>query len=160
MQEYEDPHYLAYLARAYQLHYDENTLLTDFFKEPYAGKIPSLIDGTKGADAINAELTSNISDLIQANVLTNIDTDETYDYLVEAFEENSLTDWKPTVTMYMYHGVSDATVPYENSVDTYNAFITNGASASLVTLTPLTGTHGTAITPYIADFIPKLLALK
>lgn len=158
--QYDDPHYLAYLARAYQLHYDESTLLTDFFNEPYAGKIPSLLDGQKGAGAINAELTTDIAALIQANVLSNIDTDAKYDYLVDAFEENSLTDWTPTIRMYMYHGISDTTVPYQNSVDTYNTMITNGASSSLVTLTPVTGTHSTAITPYIADFIPKLFALK
>jgi pimeloyl-ACP methyl ester carboxylesterase len=160
LQEYDDPHYLAYLARAYQLHYDENTLLTDLFNEPYAGRIPSLLDGQKGFDAINAQLTPDISELIQANVLTNIDTDTKYDYLTDAFEENSLTDWAPTISMYMYHGTSDTTVPYQNSVDSYNAFITNGASSNVVTLTPLTGTHSTTITPYIIDFIPKLLTLK
>jgi pimeloyl-ACP methyl ester carboxylesterase len=158
--EYDDPHYLAYIGRAYQLHYDKDNLLTDFFKEPYAGRIPSLFDGQKGADAINAQLTTDLSELIQANVLMNINTDPAYDYLVDAFNENSLTDWAPTVKMYMYHGTSDATVPYQNSVDTYNKLILNGASSENVTLTPLTGTHSSAITPYIADFIPKLLALK
>jgi pimeloyl-ACP methyl ester carboxylesterase len=157
---YDDPHYLAYIGRAYQLHYDKDNLLTDFFKEPYAGRIPSLFDGQKGADAINAQLTTDLSELIQANVLANINTDLTYNYLVDAFNENSLTDWAPTVKMYMYHGTSDATVPYQNSVDTYNKLITNGASSANLTLTQLTGTHSTAITPYIADFIPKLLALK
>lgn len=159
-EEYDDPHYLAYIGRAYQLHYDKDNLLTDFFKEPYAGRIPSLFDGQKGADAINAQLTTDLSELIQANVLTNINTDPAYDYLVDAFNENSLADWAPTVKMYMYHGTSDATVPYQNSVDTYNKLILNGASSENVTLTPLTGTHSSAITPYIADFIPKLLALK
>jgi pimeloyl-ACP methyl ester carboxylesterase len=159
-EEYDDPHYLAYIGRAYQLHYDKDNLLTDFFKEPYAGRIPSLFDGQKGADAINAQLTTDLSELIQANVLANIDTDPAYDYLVDAFNENSLTDWTPTVKMYMYHGNSDATVPYQNSVDTYNKLIANGASTENLTLTSVTGTHSSAITPYIADFIPKLLALK
>jgi pimeloyl-ACP methyl ester carboxylesterase len=159
-EEYDDPHYLAYIGRAYQLHYDKDNLLTDFFKEPYAGRIPSLFDGQKGADAINAQLTTDLSELIQANVLANIDTDPAYDYLVDAFNENSLTDWTPTVKMYMYHGTSDATVPYQNSVDTFNKLIANGASSENLTLTSVTGTHSSAITPYIADFIPKLLALK
>jgi pimeloyl-ACP methyl ester carboxylesterase len=159
-EEYDDPHYLAYIGRAYQLHYDKDNLLTDFFKEPYAGRIPSLFDGQKGADAINAQLTTDLSELIQANVLANIDTDPAYEYLVDAFNENSLTDWTPTVKMYMYHGNSDATVPYQNSVDTYNKLIANGASTENLTLTSVTGTHSSAITPYIADFIPKLLALK
>ncbi|WP_276373287.1 lipase family protein [Chryseolinea sp. H1M3-3] len=160
LQEYTDPHYLAYMARAYQLHYDRDNLLTDFFNEPYASRIPGLFDGQKGADAINSQLTPVIADLIQGDVLTGIDTDPQYQYLSDAFTENSLTDWKPEVKMFMYHGLSDATVPYQNSVDTFNKLISNGASTSDISLTPLEGTHSSAIEPYIADIIGKLLSLK
>lgn len=160
LQEYEDPHYLAYLARAYQLTYHHDNLLSDFFKEPYASRIPSLFDGQKGAGEINAQLITNITNLIQENVLDNINTDPNYDYLLDAFHENSLTDWTPNVKIFMYHGQSDTTVPYQNSVDTYNKLLANGASVSVISLTPLEGTHSSAIQPYIADFIPKLLALR
>ena len=160
LQDYNDPHYLAYMARAYQLEYDEDNLLTDFFKEPYASRIPGLFDGQKGADQINAQLSSKISDLIQGDVLTNIDTDPKYDYLENAFVENSLTDWKPEIQMFMYHGLSDVTVPYQNSVDTYNKLLANGTSTGILTLTSLQGTHSTAVEPYIANLIEKLLSLK
>lgn len=160
LQDYEDPHYLAYMARAYQLHYQEDNLLTDFFQEPYASRIPGLFDGQKDAFEINVQLTNTISDLIQEDVLNNIDTDPQYEYLVTAFTENSLTDWKPEIKMFMYHGLSDATVPYENSVDTFNKLITNGASTGILSLTPLEGTHSSAVEPYIADLIEKLLLLK
>lgn len=160
LQEYDDPHYLAYLARAYQLTYHHDNLLIDFFKEPYASRIPALFDGEKGAGEINAQLTTKLTDLIQENVLDNINTDPKYAYLLDAFNENSLTDWTPTIKMFMYHGLSDATVPYQNSVDTYNKLLDNGASISTISLTPLEGTHSSAIQPYIADFIPKLLALR
>lgn len=159
-EEYDDPHYLAYIARAYQLQYDHDNLLTDFFKEPYASRIPGLFDGQKGAGEINAQLTTKIADLIHEDVLNNIDTDPDYTYLVEAFNENSLTDWKPEIKMFMYHGLSDQTVPYQNSVDTFNKLLANGTSTSILTLTPLEGTHGSAIEPYIADLIQKLLSLK
>ncbi len=160
LEQYDNPHYLAYLARAYQLEYDQNNLLTDLFKAPYAALIPSLFDGQKGADAIDAQLTSSLSDLIQPDVRSNIDTDQRYDYLVDAFMENSLTDWTPQTKMFMYHGLSDETVPYQNSVDTYNRLLANGASVNTISLTSLEGTHSTAIQPYIIDFIPKLLALR
>jgi pimeloyl-ACP methyl ester carboxylesterase len=158
--EYDDPHYIAYMARAYQIHYEKDNLLTDFFKEPYASRIPGLFDGQKGADAINAQLTPIMADLIQADLLSNIDTDADYQYLVDAFNENSLIDWTPQVKMFMYHGLSDTTVPYENSVDTFNKLLSNGASTSVISLTPLEGTHSSAIEPYIADIIGKLLLLK
>ena len=160
LQQYDNPHYLAYIARAYQLEYDQDNLLTDFFKEPYATRIPTLFDGQKGADAIDAQLTSTLADLIQPDILNNIDTDQKYAYLLNAFSENSLTDWTPRAKMFMYHGLSDETVPYQNSVDTYNKLLNNGASINTVSLTSLEGTHSTAIEPYIADFIPKLLALQ
>ena len=160
LQDYNDPHYLAYMARAYQIEYDEDDLLTDFFKEPYASRIPGLFDGQKGADEINAQLTSKVSDLIQEDMLNNINTNPEYDYLENAFAENSLTDWSPKVQMFMYHGLSDATVPYQNSVDTYNKLLANGTSTGILTLTPLEGTHSTAIDPYIAAIIEKLLSLK
>jgi hypothetical protein len=160
LQQYDNPHYLAYIARAYQLEYDQDNLLTDFFKEPYATRIPSLFDGQKGADAIDAQLTSTLADLIQPDILNNIDTDQKYAYLRNAFSENSLTDWTPRSKMFMYHGLSDETVPYQNSVDTYNKLLNNGASLNTISLTSLEGTHSTAIEPYIADFIPKLLTLQ
>jgi len=160
LQDYDDPHYLAYMARAYQIEYDEDDLLTDFFKEPYASRIPALFDGQKGADEINAQLTSKISDLIQEDMLNNIHTNPNYDYLENAFVENSLTDWSPKIQMFMYHGLSDATVPYQNSVDTYNKLLANGTSTGILTLTPLDGTHSTAIDPYIAAIIGKILSLK
>jgi pimeloyl-ACP methyl ester carboxylesterase len=157
---YDDPHYLAYIARAYQVQYDSDDLLTDFFKEPYASRIPSLFDGQKGEGEIIAQLTTTISDLVQEDVLNNIDTNPDYGYLVDAFNENSLTDWKPEIQMFMYHGLSDKTVPYQNSVNTFDKLIANGASTSTLTLTPLEGTHSSAIEPYLADLIAKLLLMK
>ena len=158
--EYDDPHYLAYIARAYQVQYGRDDLLTDFFKEPYASRIPGLFDGQKGEGEINAQLTTTISDLVQEDVLNNIDTNPEYGYLVDAFNENSLTDWKPEIQMFMYHGLSDKTVPYQNSVNTFDKLIANGASTSTLTLTPLEGTHSSAIEPYVADLIAKLLLMK
>ena len=157
---YDDPHYIAYLARAYQVQYERDELLTDFFKEPYASRIPELFNGQRGAGEINAQLTTKISDLIQTDVLNNIDSDPKYSYLIDAFNENSLTDWKPDVRMFMYHGLSDKTVPYQNSVDTFEKLIANGASTSTVTLTSLEGTHSSAIEPYIAELIKELLLLR
>ncbi len=160
LEDYEDPHYLAYIARAYQIHYQHTDLLTDFFNEPYASRIPGLFDGQKGSGEINAQLTTKISDLIQQDVLTNIDSDPDYAYLVEAFNENSLIDWTPEIQMFMYHGLADETVPYQNSVDTFNKLLANGTSTSVLSLTALEGTHSSAIEPYIAALIEKLLSLK
>jgi pimeloyl-ACP methyl ester carboxylesterase len=158
---YNQPHYIAYVAMSYKSYYGWPDVLTDFFQEPYASKIPGLFDGTKGASAINSQLTTSIPDLIQPDVRANIDANAKYGYLINAFHDNSLLDWTPTIPMHMYHGDEDATVPYENSVSTYNHFIANGASPSVVTLTALPGSdHSTGIIPYTEDFIKKLQDLK
>ena len=157
---YDDPYYLAYLVRAYQLTYDFNSLLTDFFQEPYASRIPGLFDHQKGPGEIDSQLTVNIQELIQPDLLEKIDSDPDYSYLANAFEENSLTDWTPTKKMFMYHGTSDKTIPYENSVLTYNQLIDNGASEDILSLTPLPGDHITALPTYVTDFLVKLWQLR
>jgi pimeloyl-ACP methyl ester carboxylesterase len=159
---YNQPYYMAYVARSYQTYYDwDSQSLSDFFNEPYSTRIPDLFNGTNTAGTINAQLTESIVDLIQPDLLANIDTSPEYTYLVDAFEENSLTDWVPSNLMFMYHGDADTTVPYSNSVTTYNKLIANGASASVVTLTALPGAdHGSGVVPYVETFINKLLELK
>lgn len=160
-EDYDEPNYIAYVAYAYQTYYHWTQPLSDFFQSPYDTRIPGLFDGSKTGDEINASLTTHIPDLIQPDLLANIDSDPSYAYIVDAFNENSLTGWVPHTTMIMYHGDADTTVPYQNSVDTYNAFIAAGASTDVVQLITLQGkTHFTGVEPYIEDFVPKLLDMK
>lgn len=160
MDTYDDPSYIAYIIRAYQVTYDFPDALTDFFKQPYSDRIPGLFDGSKGTSEINAQLTTVLADLLQDDLYDKLNSDPEYAYILDAFVENSLTDWVPVANMYMYHGKSDVTVPYQNSVDTYEQLIANGASTSTLKFIELEGDHGSAIQPYIEDFVPKLLALR
>lgn len=158
---YDDPYYIGYVAKAYQSYYGFANILTDFFNEPYASRIPTLIDGVNSQSQINSQLTYSIPDLVQANVISNINTDSQYDYIVDAFTENSLTDWTPTTKVYLYHGDADITVPFQNSVITYERFLANGASESVVEFITLPGaTHATGVEPYMDDVIKKLQLLK
>jgi pimeloyl-ACP methyl ester carboxylesterase len=161
LEEYNQPFYLAFVAQAYKTTFGWSQSLGDFFNDPYAAKIPTLVDGTKTNNQINDELTTSIPGLVRADLIANIDTDSKYKYIVDAFKDNSLTDWTPTIPMYMFHGDADVTVPYSNSVTTYNKLIANGASTSILTLTRLDGaTHTTGIFPYIEEFLPMVLDLR
>lgn len=161
LQEYEQPFYLAFVAQAYKKTFGWAQPLTDMFNEPYADKIPTLVNGTLTNGEINDQLTSNIAGLVNADILAHLDTDTKYKYIVDAFVDNSVTDWKPTIPVFMYHGDIDVTVPYSNSVASYNKLIANGASTSVVTLTTLQGAdHYTGIFPYIDLFVPKMLSMK
>lgn len=158
---YNDPYYMAYVAQAYKTTFGFEQHLNEFFQEPYASRIPQLFDGTHSSGDINAQLTSTVADLITSDLRTNIDTDPKYGYLKNAFIENSLVDWKPTIKMFMYHGDADITVPFENSVITYNKLIDNGASTDVVKFYAIVGgTHSTGVIPYVEDFIPRMLSLK
>jgi len=158
---YDQPYYLAYVALAYKNTFDWTQGLNVFFNEPYASRIPELFDNTKTGGQINAQLTDNVAELVQADLLENIDTDPQYSFIVNAFVNNSLVDWQPTKPIYMYHGTTDVTVPYENSVISYEKLINKGTSPALLTFIPLEGKdHGTGVVPYIEDFINRVLALK
>jgi len=160
MDTYEHPFYLGYITLAYQHSFDFNSILTDFFQEPYATRMPGLFDNQKGSGEINAQLTTDMAALVQPELKSGLLTEARYKYLADAFQANSLTDWKPSKRMYMYHGTSDNTVPFENSKHTYDILIANGASTDIVTLTSLPGDHTTAVTPYVADLLTKIWALK
>lgn len=161
LKNYEQPFYLAFVAQAYKITFAWQQPLTEMFREPYADKIPSLVNGSKTNNQINDELTMEISDLVTADILANIDTDTKYKYIVDAFIDNSLVDWTPTIPMHMYHGEEDVTVPYGNSRITYNKLIANGASVSVVTFTKLPGVnHYTGVFPYLEQVLPQLLSAK
>ncbi len=158
---YENPFYIAYVAFSYRTSYNWTAPLSDFFKAPYASRIPTLFDGSKTGGEINDQLTNKISDLITDDLRTMINTNATYTYIVDAFNLNSLTDWTPTKKVFMYHGDADLTVPYSNSVVTYNKLLANGASPSIISLKTLPGkNHSTGVLPYIESFIPTMLDLR
>jgi pimeloyl-ACP methyl ester carboxylesterase len=158
---YGQPFFLAYGALAYQNYYQWTAPLSKFFQEPYASLIPGLFNGSNDGSQINAALTDDVTRLVSTDLLAHVDTDTQYQYIVDAFNENSLLDWKPTIKMFLYHGDADTTVPFQNSVDTYNRLIANGTSTTILTLTPLAGKdHETGVQPYIEDIIPKILSMQ
>lgn len=158
---YSEPFYIAYVAQAYRVYYDWTEPLSDFFNEPFAGEIPNLFDGSKTGSEINQALTEDVHDLINPNLLEGIDESAQYAYIVDAFNDNSLLDWIPSRPVYMYHGDADITVPYQNSVDTYDRLLDNGASPSVVHFTTLPGDdHESGVFSYLEEFIPIMLSLR
>lgn len=158
---YHQPFFLAYVAQAYSETFDWELDLSMFFNDPYASEIPGYFDGSLDGEQINNLLNDTLSVLLTPGFLNNSETDPVYATLYQQFEENSLLDWVPEIRMFMYHGDADFTVPYQNSVDTYNHFINSGAYGSIVTFTSLPGkNHGSGITPYIESFVSELLTIE
>lgn len=158
---YHQPYYLAYVAFSYKTSYDWELPLTDIFNEPYASLIPQYFNGQYSGGEINSVLSYSVDLLLNENFRNNFYTDPSLNVVVEAFEENSFNQWVPKTKMFMYHGTADITVPYQNSVDTYNNFIANGVNSSLVEFIPLESqTHSSGAIPYILDIFDKFENLK
>ena len=110
---------------------------------------------------INSVLTDDLSLLLTSNFRNNFYSDSDLKVIVDAFEENSLDNWIPKKKMLMYHGTADITVPYQNSVDTYNNFISLGADKSKIEFIQLQGeNHSSGSIPYIIDLFDRFNELK
>ena len=158
---YHVPYYIAYVAIGYKTSYDWNLPLSSIFNEPYASIIPEYFNGKYSGYEINSVLTDDISELLTENFINNIYTDPDLKIIVDAFEENSLNQWVPKNKMIMYHGTDDITVPYHNSVDTYNDFISLGANKDIIEFIDLIGeNHSSGSLPYIVDLFDKFEQLK
>ena len=140
---YHQPFFMGYVVNGFRTAYDWQNPLTDIFNQPYADRIPDLYNGQNSGSDINGSLNDTLSVLLTAEILSDFETSEKYTTLKQQLIDNSLTDWTPSARTYMYHGDSDITVPFQNSVDTYNKLLANGTSESVLTFTPLPGgTHG------------------
>lgn len=158
---YHVPYYIAYVAIGYKTSYDWDLPLSAMFNEPYSDLIPSYFNGKYSGYEINSVLTDDLSLLLTSNFRNHFYSDSDLKVIVDAFEENSLDNWIPKKKMLMYHGTADITVPYQNSVDTYNNFISLGADKSKIEFIQLQGeNHSSGSIPYIIDLFDRFNELK
>ncbi|MEL0008771.1 MAG: lipase family protein [Flammeovirgaceae bacterium] len=158
---YHVPYYIAYVAMGYKTSYDWSLPLSSIFNEPYASIIPEYFNGKYSGYEINSVLSYDMSELLTSNFINNIFTDTDLKIIVDAFEENSLDQWIPKNKMIMYHGTDDITVPYQNSVDTYNSFISLGADKNTIAFIDLVGeNHSSGSLPYIVSLFDEFEKLK
>lgn len=156
---YKQPYYIAYVVSAYKSWYKWTDPFTTFFQEPYASRIPTLFDGSIGGGQINKQLTRQIKDYLQPDMINSFDTDEKYTVFKQALKDNSLLDWTPMAPVRMTHGTADITVPYSNSVATFEALKENGAGDNLQ-LIPIEGAdHASGLTPMIKDAVIWILEM-
>ncbi|QGY42338.1 prolyl oligopeptidase family serine peptidase [Maribellus comscasis] len=149
---YPMPYYLGYMFNSYVNLGDITTPVDEVFKEPYASKILSLYDGSKSGEEINAELTTNISNLLTANYISNFETDEQYASVVSTLEVNSISAWATTTPTLLIHGLADSYVPSKVSTDIYQEFLSLGVSLNQVTWL------GLPETDHIGGIVPSGLA--
>jgi pimeloyl-ACP methyl ester carboxylesterase len=143
------PLYLPYFIYSQQVYGNIPDPLTKFFKEPYAGNIPELFNGTYDNDEINFQLTYSIPDLVTEDMLENFSSGPDFSNLRELLIDNSVFGWNTTTKVNIYHGTKDLNIPPSQSVALYNDFINAGADPELVKYIELEGyTHGTGLIPW------------
>jgi len=109
-------------------------------KEPYATDV-------QNNGIANATINTSLNNILNPGFVNGINTGTDQGFIA-ALADNDVYDWKPVAPLRLYHGTNDITVPYFNSLDTYNAMIARGATnVELVTLPGLD--HDQAIKPYI-----------
>ena len=158
---YHVPYYIAYVAIGYKTSYNWDISLNTIFNEPYASIIPKYFNGKFSGSQINEVLNDTISLLFKEKFINETYSNNEFSIFVDALEENSLDAWTPRNKMIMYHGSSDITVPYQNSVDTYNSFLSRLSDKSIVEFITLDGKdHSSGSLPYILDIFDKFNSLK
>ena len=142
---YPQPGYLAFIFVSYDNIYGWNKV-NEIFSSTYASIIPSLFDGSKNLNQINASLTTDLTKLFKKNFVDSFLAGNETD-VNAALTGNSLIEWTPIAPVKLFHGDSDDYVPYQNSVEAYNSFKSRGANVELETIHG--GTHLTAAVPSI-----------
>ncbi len=156
---YAEPSFLPLILHGYNVTYGWNRPYTDFFQQPYAGKIPGLLDGTRDREEINSELTTSTAELFNPTFYANLSNPSGEPVLKQALTQNSLLDWVPQTPTRLYHGTEDEAVFYQTTVTTYNQFVSQGATK--VTLHPIEGgMHRTSIEPMMLEVLPWFESLN
>jgi pimeloyl-ACP methyl ester carboxylesterase len=146
--DYPMPYFLAYLLNSYVTIGAFTNPLTDFIQVPYAAKIPGLFDGKHSGGAINAELTTQMSNFLTPEYRAGYATDAKYAGVRSAFLSNSITAWNAKTPMKLFHGADDDLIPPGISQKMLADFKTAGmtdAQIQLITI-PNVG-HTTGVYP-------------
>jgi hypothetical protein len=125
--------------------------LTDFYNEPYAGKIPDLYNGENTGGQIDAQLTTKVSDLYTSNFLNNYSSSQ-FSELHQALDQNATPAWLNETPLMLMHGQNDVYIPKTVSDSIYLDFLKLGSQNIEYQVIPLSD-HITAAAPSIGSAI-------
>ena len=133
-EEYGEPFYFPFVLFSYLDEYVEIGLIEDFILPEYLF-LYDMFDGYHSSGVINNATPSvPITIMIPEEVQS---FQENFNHpLKVALRENDLLDWTPESPMYIFHGIADELVPYENSEVAYDSFVNNGAQDVTLSLIP------------------------
>lgn len=106
------PSFMAYIGYAYAKTYEKD--VSDIINEPYASKLPTLLDGSLAREEIDKELTQTTTgeDGLFNPIFVNDFFSNPNNWFREAMVENSLHAWSPQTPMRLIHCQGDDVIPY------------------------------------------------
>ena len=124
-QPYGQPFYFPYMLFAYLDSYPSIGTADEYLLPEYM-LLEDMFDGYHSSGEINAAMPSIPITIMKPEEIQTF-TDNEYHLLRVALRENDLWDWTPQAPIYLFHGLGDELVPYENSQMAYDQFLANGA---------------------------------
>ncbi len=147
---YSEPSFLALLLQSYNTTYNWNHPLTQFFQEPYASRIPDLLNGARSREQINSQLSTATAQLFNPTFYAALSNSAGETVLKQAIAANSFPNWVPKTPTRLYHGTADEAVFFQTSQSTFNRFSAAGATNVQLISIP-GGTHQSSIQPMMLD---------
>lgn len=146
--EYPAPYFTAYLVNAYASLGLVSNPVGDFFREPYAQRIPGLFDGSRSSSNINSYLSVKTADLLTPEFKEGYWSNSKFASFKSALEANSVktSDWQMTTPTRLFHGEEDLIVPMalsQKTITDLKAAGTPDSKIQLVTLPKIGHTDGT-----------------
>ena len=131
---YGEPFYFPYVLFSYIDSYPQIGLIQDYLIPEY-WSLEDMFDGYHSSVEINEFMPSIPMTIMYPDSV--ISFQDNYNHpLKVALRENDLWDWTPEAAMYIFHGLGDELVPYQNSQLAYNQFIENGSDNVYLELIP------------------------
>ena len=121
------PAMVANLVYAYSIAYNKDVGL--LINEPYASRLPTLFNGTKSMQEIDANLTTVIKGkdgFFKEDAVQEYLENDTHWYK-EALRENSVDDWIPQTAVGFLHCEGDEITPFSESNMTFHHMKDRGA---------------------------------
>jgi pimeloyl-ACP methyl ester carboxylesterase len=155
---YAAPSFLGLLTKSYDSTYNWNRPYSDFFQQPYATRLPALLDGSNDRTTIDAALTTTMTNLFNPVFFTGLLDPTKETAFKQQLINNSFNSWVPKSPTQLYHGTADEAVFFQTSAVTYARF--QAAGATNVAFFPIPGgTHETSVKPMMLNTLPWLLSL-
>ena len=134
LEPYGEPYYLPYVLVPY-INYYQLGSLNDYFLPEYAEMFEYLFNGEYSGSFINSVMPEIPIEVLLPSVIENFSYDQNHPLRLR-LSENNLWDWSPNADMYLFHGLADELIPYENSQLAYDSFIQNGSENIHLYLAP------------------------